>query len=170
MFRSELVFLGHVVSSSGIKTDPDKIAAVRSYPVPMNIKQLRSYLGLVGFYRKFIKDFGVTAAPLYALLNKTSRFCWSSACQLSFEKLKAALMSAPILGFPNENDMFILCTDASLTVIGAVLSQVQETEKVIAYASKTLQKGQRNYSATKREHFAVIYITQYFKVPIGKEI
>ena len=164
LFQTKLVFLGHVVSANGIHTDPAKIAAVEKYPVPQTIRQLRSFMGLVGFYRKFVLNFGLIANPLYQLMNKTTTFHWTADCQKAFEKLKTALVSAPILGFPNEKDQFVLCTDASLTGIGAVLSQKQKNgEKVIAYASKVLQKGQRNYSATKRELFAVVFFTSYFK-------
>ena len=164
LFQTKLVFLGHVVSADGIHTDPAKIAAVEKYPVPQTIRQLRSFMGLVGFYRKFVLNFGLIANPLYQLMNKTTTFHWTADCQKAFNKLKTALVSAPILGFPNEKDQFVLCTDASLTGIGAVLSQKQKNgENVIAYASKVLQKGQRNYSATKRELFAVVFFTSYFK-------
>ena len=164
LFQRSICFLGHVISKDGVQTDPLKVKAVAEYPVPVNIKQLRAFLGLTGFYRKFIANFGLIAQPLYALLNKQEKFIWNDGCQQSFEKLKAALVKAPVLGFPNEYDSFTLCTDASLSGIGAVLSQKQNnTDKVIAYASKTLQKGQRNYSATKRELFAVVFFTQYFK-------
>ena len=97
-------------------------------------------------------------------MQKERRFQWTAECQQAFEKLKERLMCAPILGFPNERDIFTLCTDASLTGIGAVLSQNQNNaEKVITYASKSLQKGQRNYSATKRELYAVVFFNNYFK-------
>ena len=164
LFQKSIKFLGHIISQEGIQTDPAKIEAVTKYPVPKNVKEVRAFLGLTGFYRKFIPGFGSTAQPLYDLLNKENRFRWSEGCQKAFEKLKNELTVAPILGFPRETDMFILCTDASLTGIGAVLSQIQNNEtKVIAYASKTLQKGQRNYSATKRELYAVVYFTHYFR-------
>ena len=164
LFQTKLTFLGHVVSPNGIQTDPSKVEAVKNYPVPKTIKQLRAFMGLVGFYRKFVHNFGLIAEPLYRLMNKNEKFQWTSACQSAFERLQKALLAAPILGFPTESDMFTLCTDASLTGIGAVLSQEQNRcEKVIAYASKTLQKGQRNYSATKRELFAVVFFTGYFR-------
>ena len=160
LFQTKLTFLGHVVSADGVETDPSKVKAVENYPVPQTVKQLRAFLGLVGFYRKFISEFGSIAEPLFKLMNKGEKFEWNNRCQTAFIQLKDALLKAPILGFPNEKDMFELCTDASLTGIGAVLSQLQVSgKKVIAYASKSLQKSQRNYSATKRELFAVIFFT-----------
>ena len=141
-----------MVSAEGIKTDPAKIEAIEKYPIPQAIRQLRAFMGLVGFYRKFALNFGTIADPLYRIMNKTTKFQWTPECQKDFKKLKGVLVSAPFLGFPNESHQFVLCTDASLTGIEAVLSQKQITgEKVIAYASKSLQKCQRNYSATKSE-------------------
>ena len=148
----------------GSKRIPKKTEAVKTYPIPVNVKKLRAFLGLVGFYRKFIQNFGNIASPLHKLMQKEKRFQWTTECQQAFEKLKERLMCAPILGFPNERDIFTLCTDASLTGIGAVLSQNQNNAgKVIAYASKSVQKGQHNYSATKRELYAVVFFTNYFK-------
>ena len=163
-FQTKLVILGHVVSAEGIHTDPAKIAAVEKYPVQQTVRQLRSFMGFVGVNRKFVLNFGVIASPLYQLLKKTTKFHWTTESQEAFEELKTALVFAHILGFTNEKDQFVLCTDASLTGIGALLSQkLKNGEKVIAYASKALQKGQRNYSATKREFFAVVFFTSYFK-------
>ena len=163
-FQSKLVFLGHVVSAEGKQTDPAKIEAVEKYPIPHTIRQLRAFMGLFEFYRKFVLNFGTIVAPRYRLMNKTTKFQWTPECQQVFEKLKGVLVSVPTLGSPNESDQFVLCTDASLTGIEAVLSQKQKTGgKVIAYASKTLQKGLRNYSATKRELYAVVFFTSYFK-------
>ena len=164
LFQRKITFLGHVVSAEGIQTDPAKVQAVEKYPVPTTLRQVRAFMGLVGFYRKFIFNFGVIADPIYRLLNKSVKFHWTKECQQAFETLKSELVKAPILGFPTEKDEFTLCTDASLYGIGAVLSQTQSNgEKVIAFASKTLQKGQRNYSATKRELYAVVFFTAYFK-------
>ena len=151
------------MSAEGIQTNPAKIEAVEKHPIPQTIRQLRAFMGLVGFNRKFVLSFGTTADPLYRLMNKTTKFQWNPECQQVFEKLKGALVSAPILGFPNESDKFVLCTDASLTGIVVLLQKQKTEEKVIAYASKTLQKGQRNYSATKRELYSVVFLTSYFK-------
>ena len=164
LFHTSDNFLGHGLSKEGVQTDPKKIEAVKTYPIPVNVKTLRAFLGLVGFYRKYFQNFGDIVSPLYKLMQKEKRFQWTTECQQAFEKLKEWLLCAPLLRFPNERDIFTLCTDASLTGIGAVLSQNQDNaEKVIAYASKSLQEAQRNYSATKRQLYAVVFFTNYFK-------
>ena len=163
-FSQKIQFLGHVITEKGVEVDPEKVKAVQNMKTPTNLKEVRAVLGLVGFYRKFIPNFGATAEPLYKLLNKETKFTWSIECQNSMEALKSKLLSAPILGYPNDRDPYTLTTDASLTGIGAILTQRQQSEdRVIAYASKTLNKGQRNYSATKRELFAIVHFTQHFK-------
>ena len=93
------MFLGHVVSADGIHTDPSKVEAVKTYPVPKTVKQIRAFMGLVGFYRKFILGFGQIASPLYQLMNKDAKFKWDEQCQRAFDALKEALMSSPILKF-----------------------------------------------------------------------
>ena len=139
--------------------------AVSKIKNPRTIKELRAILGLVGFYRRFIQDFRKIAEPLYKLLNKKERFTWSKECESAVEQLKQALQKAPILGYPNDTDPYTLTTDASLFGIGAIISHRQQWgERVIAYASKTLSKSHRNYSATKRELFAKVYFTQHFRI------
>ena len=131
---------------------------------PSSLKDVRAFLGLVGYYRKFILVFGKTAEPLYRLLNKSKKFEWSTECTIAVAELKKKLLEAPVLGYPNDRDQYTLTIDASLTGIGAILKQKQGTEdRVIAYASKTLSRSQRNYSATKRELFAIVHFTHYFK-------
>ena len=131
---------------------------------PRTKKELRAILGLVGFYRRFIQDFGKIAEPLYKLLNKKERFSWSKECKTAAEQLKQLLQKAPILGYPNDTDPYTLTTDASLFCIGAIISQRQQwDERVIEYTSKRLNNSQQNYSATKRELFALVYFTQHFR-------
>ena len=118
----------------------------------------------MGYYRKFIPGFGKTAEPLYRLLNKSNKFEWSAERASAVAELKKKLLEAPDLGYPNNRDQYTLITDASLTGIGAILTKKQGTEdRVIAYASKTLSKSQRNYSATKRELFAIVHFTIILK-------
>ena len=118
---------------------------------------MRAILGLVGFYRRLIQDFGKLVEPLYKLLNKKERFSWRKECESAVEQLKQALQTAPILGYPNDTDPYTLTNDASLFGIGAIISQRQQWGgRVIAYAIKTLSKSLRNYSATKRELFVKI--------------
>ena len=144
--------------------DPEKVAAVSKMKNPRTKKELKAILGIVGFYRRFMQDSGKVAEPLYKLLNKKERFSWSKEYESAVEQLKQALQRAPILGYPNDTDPYTLTTDACLFGIGDIISQRQQGgERVIAYASKTLSKSQRNYSATKRELFAIVFFTQHFR-------
>ena len=163
-FQKRVSFLGHIISEGGVEVDPEKVRAVEKMKEPSSLKDVRAFLGLVGYYRKFIPGFGKTAEPLYRLLNKSNKFECSTESTSAVAELKKKLLEAPVLGYPNERDRYTLTTDASLTGIGAILTQKQGTEdRVIAYASKTLSKSQRNYSATKRELFAIVHLTHYFK-------
>jgi hypothetical protein len=134
LLQEEVTFLGHVVSAAGVATDPEKTRAVEEWDVPRNVHEVRSFLGLCGYYRRFIENFAAIARPLHDLTSKNAVFHWDGQCQKAFETLKARLLCAPILGLPREEGRFILDTDASDTCIGAVLSQVQDgEERVIAY-------------------------------------
>ena len=114
---------------------------MKKYPLQQIIRQLRSFMGLVGFYTKFVLNFDVIESLLYQLMKNTTKFQWTTECQNALKELKTALVSVPILGFLIKNDRFVLCTEASLTGLGAVLSQKQRNgEKVIAYASKAQKR------------------------------
>ena len=152
-------YLGHVVSAEGICPDPAKTEVVVSYPVPTNAKEVKQFMGLCNYYRRFVRDYSKIAALLFKLLGKENAksFSWNSASQDAFEELKSRLVSPPILAYPNFKQPFLLHTDASDAAIGAVLSQAQvSTERVIAYWSRKLQKAERNYSTTEREALAVV--------------
>ena len=123
-FQRSVNFLGHVVSKEGVQTSPDKIQAVVDWPIPKNAKQVRSFLGLASYYRKFVKGFVDIARPLHKICEKNSKFIWSNARDGAFAALKAALTSAPVLAYPKcDGKRFILDTDASDLAVGAVLSQ-----------------------------------------------
>lgn len=155
--RNSVEYLGHVVSKDGIQPNPDKIRAVTEFPVPKNTKGVRSFLGLANYYRRFIKGFASIAAPLNNLLRKHVRFKWDTNCQQSFDALKQALVTAPILAFPDFTRPFDLYVDASLDGIGMTLGQTQNGKVVaIAYAGRDLTPAERNYSATEREALAVV--------------
>lgn len=161
--QTEVLFLGHKISENGISTDPNKIKAVKDWPTPKSTKEVRSFLGLTSYYRKFILHYADKARPLHKLTEKSVRFQWNDECQESFEILKDALITAPILSYPTEDGTFILDTDASLVSLGAVLSQVQDgTEKVISYYSKTFTRPERSYCVTRRELLAIVNSLKYF--------
>ena len=142
----------------------DKLSAVRNWHEPTKLKGVRQFIGFVGYYRRFVKDFAKLADPLVSLTRKGAPFLWGRDQQDSFDSLKACLLCAPILGFPTENDRFVLDTDASLFAIGGALSQIQnEEEVVIAYASRSLRLSQRRYCTTRREMLAAVVMCTHFR-------
>jgi hypothetical protein len=171
LFRNEVRYLGHIVSPSGVTTDPEKLEAVRSWPRPNDKSQLRSFLGLCTYYRRFISGFADLAKPLTRLTEDKRTFEWSVDQETAFQALKEALCTAPVLGYPRPGERFIIDTDASNLGIGGVLSQVQDGgERVIAYFSKTLSKAERNYCVTRRELLAIVKTLEHFhKYLYGQE-
>jgi len=164
-----LPFLGHIISPQGIAPDPQKIEAVQKIQPPKNVTQLRSFLGLVGYYRQFIRDFSSIAKPLNQLLHKDEPYEWNEPQQDAFTRLKHHLISAPILAYPNFKKVFILATDASYYGFGATLSQLDDSRKEhpIAYASKSLKKEEINYGATELKCAAVVWAIEHFHKYLG---
>ena len=148
----EVKYLGHIISKHGVQVNPSKTDAISSFPVPKTQKQVKSFLGMCGFYRKFVESYSKIAAPLNMLLKKEyeKKIFWSAECQDSFDKLKQALLSAPILAYPDMNKPFMLTCDASKTAIGFVLGQMdsQGREHVIAYGGRSLSKAEQIWSTT----------------------
>jgi len=160
---TEVSYLGHIVSASGITPDPRKVAAVLQFPPPTEAKPLRQFLGLTNYYRKFIHNYASIAEPLHRALKNCKKFQWTASCQQAFEALKLKLTSPPILSYPDFSHPFILHSDASATAIGAVLSQLQSgRETVICYWSRQLTKAERNYSTIEREALAVVGAVKEF--------
>jgi hypothetical protein len=158
-----LLLLGHLISENGIKPDPGKISAVMDYP-----SNVRSFLGLASYYRKFTENFADIAYPLNQLLKRNVPFKWTSLCEESFTKLKEKLINPPILQFPNYSREFIVTTDGSQNAIGAVLSQGTIGKDLpIAYASRTLNSAEKNYSTIERELLAIVYGVQHFRPYTG---
>ena len=151
-------YLGHVISRHGIEPDKAKIAAVSTYPTTQNCKDVKQFLGLSNYYRRFIPAYAQIAEPLHHLLRKTSEsFQWTAECEAFFNALKAKLTTSPVLAYSRFTAPFIVSTYASNSAIGGILSQVQEGhERVIAYWSRQLQKAERNYSTIEREVLAVV--------------
>jgi len=162
--KKECLFLGHIISEHGIKPDPNKITSVMNFPAPKNVKQIKSFLGLSGYYRKFINNYSSIANPMTNLLKKDVKFNWDDKCQQAFDKLKTILCSEPILQYPDFTKEFILTTDASGKALGAILSQGKVgSDLPISYASRTLNKSELNYSTTELECLAIIFGVKQFR-------
>ena len=163
-FKSELPFLGHVVSRNGIHTDPGKLKVIKEFPIPKDLTQLRGFIALASYYRKFVKNFSSIAELLHRLLKKNVPYIWSEDQHESFERLKTCLTTPPILAYPDFEKPFIVYTDASTFALGAILSQKDDAKKehVIAYASRTLNKHERNYGVTELECLAVVWAVKHY--------
>mmetsp|Transcript_18225 Transcript_18225/g.23573 ORF Transcript_18225/g.23573 Transcript_18225/m.23573 type:complete len:1805 (-) Transcript_18225:1615-7029(-) len=162
----EAPFLGHIVSRNGLRMDPKKIEAVQRIARPVTKKDVRSFLGMAGYYRSFIKDFSIIAAPLHKLTQKSAarEVLWNEDCEVAFNKLKHALTTYPVLQFPDFSEDFILETDASKTGLGAVLMQKRGDGKVvIGYASRLCIAAERNYNITELECLAVVFAVDHFR-------
>lgn len=158
--KQSLEYLGHIISAGGVSTDPAKIQAVTSWPVPQDLKQLRVFLGLLGYYRKFIKHYGIISRPLIDLLKKDNIFSWNPQHQQAFDTLKQALASAPVLALPDFSKPFTIETDASATGIGAFLMQGGHP---IAYLSKALGVKTQALSTYEKECLALIMAVTKWK-------
>jgi transposase InsO family protein len=163
--KSEAQYLGHIVSRDGVKPDPSKIAAVENFSVPQTLTDVRSFLGIVNYYHRFVPDLGTLAEPLYYLMKKNVHFNWNEQCQAAFEKIKVLLVSSPTLRFPDFTREFIICCDASDCGLGVILSQVDEDGKeyVVSYGSRALSKEEKNYSVSERECLSVIFGVTSFR-------
>ena len=153
----EVQYLGHRVSTEGIRPDPDKCAAIQKARRPHNVRTVRAFLGLCNYYRKFIKGHSAIARPLHKLLQRDAPFQWTTDCEKAFQTLKEKLITPPILGYPDFNKAFKLYTDASGEAVGAILSQEQNgVERVIVYSGRAMNKHEQNYGITEKEALAVI--------------
>jgi len=163
--RKETEFLGHIVTQEGIKPNPDKIAAIKNFPCPKNKKEIKSFLGLLGYYRKFIKDFAKITKPLTKQLkgyNKTITIDDEFTKTVDFCKI--LLTNDPILQYPDFTKPFILTTDASNFALGAVLSQgTLQNDKPVCFASRTLSDTEVNYSTIEKGMLAIIWAVQYYR-------
>ncbi|CAN6691845.1 unnamed protein product [Malus baccata var. baccata] len=158
------IVLGHIISEKGIEVDKSKVDLVRHLPSPTSVREVRSFLGHAGFYRRFIKDFSKIVQPLCRLLQKEVVFEFDDACSTAFKHLKEALTSAPIITPPDWSLPFELMCDASDYAIGAVLGQRKNKQPhVIYYASRTLNDAQLNYSTTEKELLAVVFALDKFR-------
>lgn len=160
----EVKYLGFVVNENGLHIDPDKVSPVLQFPAPKNISQLRRFIGMTSWYRRFVESYADVAEPLTRLLRTSQRWNWGPEQQTAFDGLKYALATAPVLIFPNFNERFKLQTDASGFGIGAVLTQtVDGEEKVVSFASRTLTDAEKGWTVTERECLAVIWAIRKFR-------
>lgn len=164
LLQSEVTFLGYRVSEKGILPDPMNVAKILQWQEPQNVTEIKQFLGLCSYYRKFIRQFSRIAKPLFDLTKKTSSLTWTDDCQKAFNSLKGILSGPDIMSLPQDSGRFILDVDACDVSIGAVLSQMQSgKEKVIAYASRTLNKSECNFCVTDKELLAIRYFVEYFR-------
>eukprot|EP00975_Prorocentrum_lima_P064222 12896264-Prorocentrum_lima.AAC.1 len=162
----KLCYLGHDVSDEGIRPSADRIEVIQKCERPRTIKQVKSFIGICSFYRRYIEGFSNIAEPLLALLKKDSIFTWEQPQEAAWQKLKNALSSRPVLAHPDLNKPFILKTDASGEAISGILCQLDENqkEKVIQYASRKLTETEQKWGATEKEGFAFYWmVTNQFK-------
>jgi hypothetical protein len=150
----EVSFLGHVITKGGIAVDPGRVRDVLNWKPPTTVSEIRSFLGLTGYYRRFIEGFSKIVKPLTSLLEKDKKYKWSEACHDSFEELRKRLTTAPVLTMPNIHKSFDIYCDASKQGLGCVLMQEGH---VIAYASRQLRKHEQNYPTHDLELAAVIH-------------
>ena len=163
-FYPEVEFVGHLVGEYGIKMMPGKVEKVQNWLVPKDVKDVRGFLGLAGYYRRFIKNFAQMALPMTKLTCKATKFEWKEEQQRSFDQLKEALTTAPVLCKPDYTKEWVLEVDASDLAVGAILSQEAEGEvHPVYYWSRQLGKAERNYSTTDRECLAVVAACKKFR-------
>uniref|UniRef100_W8B595 RNA-directed DNA polymerase n=1 Tax=Ceratitis capitata TaxID=7213 RepID=W8B595_CERCA len=163
LFKKEVNYLGHQVTTKGVCTAKEKIEAVKDWPRPRNLHELRSFLGLCTYYRRFVPNFASVAHSLHELTRKNRSFEWKTEQEEAFQALKKRLCTAPMLAYPVPGAKFILDTDASGYGIGGVLSQeIDGQEKVVAYYSRSIGKPERNYCVTRRELLALVDCIKHF--------
>jgi hypothetical protein len=163
--KRETKFLGFDITSEGIKPCREKLQAMINYPVPKNQKQVKRFLGMASYYRKFIPQFSTTAEPINKLLKKNSDFLWSTDCETGFKQIIDALVNPPVLIYPDFTKSFILETDASTVGLGAVLAQKDKNgvNRPIGYGSRMLKDAEKNYSATELEAIGVVWACEQFR-------
>ncbi|KAG7674333.1 hypothetical protein KSW81_006127 [Nannochloris sp. 'desiccata'] len=156
-FQTEVSFLGHVINGDGVKADPRKVQAVADWPQPKTVRQVRSFLGLANYYRRYVHGFATMAAPLTLLTKKNVPFLWTTKQTQALEALKTALSTAPVLKNPEFGKPFVITTDASEFAVGAVLSQsTPEGERPVAFISQTLSDTERRWPTHDRELHAIV--------------
>ena len=150
----EVSFLGHIVSTEGIRVDPAKVDASIHWKLPRNVIEMRSFLGLAGYYRRFVKGFSIIASPATKLLRKGVKFEWIDRCQVNFEQLEKMLIEAPVLTQPTSGKEYNMYSDASRNGLGCELMQ---DGKVVAYALRQLKPHEQNYPTHDLELVEIVF-------------
>ena len=167
LIKTQVKFLGKIVSDKGISIDPGNTSKVQDWPEPRSVNEVEIFLGFMNYHREYIKTYADIAAPLYQLTGsrgKTKEFKWGIEHQVAFDHLKLAMTTAPVLGYPKGSEPFILDTDASDRAIGAELSQLQDGKhRVIGYGSFVLTPAQRRYCTTRKELLALVRFTRQYR-------
>ena len=169
--QKETKYLGFIINENGVKPDKAKVEAIKSLKAPTTVKEVRSFIGMTSFYRRFIPNFSKIAKPIIELTKKYAKFKWTEQCQKAFDYLKDSLTVVPLLAYPDVNKPYVLYTDASDTCIGACLTQecsededklykVKNSEKPIYFLSHRLSKTQQKLPTIEKEAFAIHYALQ----------
>ena len=153
-YQGRIHYLGHIISEEGVTVDPKKIRAIMEWSTPKNLSEVRSFMGLVGYYRRFIEGFSKLAHPITSLKKKGVQFDWTYKCEDNFQKLKEMLTSAPVLKIANPERNFVVCTNACKQGIGGVLMQ---DGHVINYESRKLKEHEQNYATHDLEIAVIIH-------------
>jgi hypothetical protein len=159
-YQEQIHYLGHIISKEGIVVDPEKIEAIREWSAPKNVTEVRSFMGLASYYRRFIAGFSRIAHPITSLQRKEKKFQWTKDCERSFQQLKQLLTSAPILRIADPNEDFMVCIDACKEGLGGVLSQ---NGFIICYESKKLKEHERNYATHDLELASIVHALKKWK-------
>ena len=164
--QAEVVFLGHIVGRGCVKPVEAKVETILNFPRPQNKRELRRFLGMTGYYRKFCRNFATAATPLTNLLRKDSKYEWADDCQVAFDRLKGMLASSPVLAAPNFEKQFILMVDASDTGGGAALMQKDDegVNHPVAYMSRKFNRHQQRYSTIEKETLALVMALHHFDI------
>eukprot|EP00253_Pinus_taeda_P002642 PITA_02642 len=159
-YKEQIQYLGHIITKEGIAVDPEKIKTIMDWPTPKDVADIRSFMGLAGYYRRFVEGFSRVAFPFTSLQKKGKVFKWTAECQRSFEQLKHLLTTAPVLCVADPEKEYVVCTDASKEGVGGVLMQ---EGKVIAYESRKLKEHEQKYSAYDLELTVVIHALKMWR-------
>jgi hypothetical protein len=160
LWLEKIAFLVHILIAEGIEVDPSKVEAVSKWKQPSNVSEVRIFLGMAGYYRRFIKGFSSIARPMTEILKKDNKFVWTPKCEESFQIIKKKLTTAPVLTLPDIHQSFVIFCDASRQGLGCVLMQ---NEKVIAYASCLLKPHEQNYPTHNLELAAIVHALKIWR-------